>query len=88
MLSPLAILATVFDRLGHNETATIVSGFADTPFTRASFPEMTVLVTHLREVLGEDAYESLAHTGATKTAAALVPYAFEQIDRARAELPR
>ncbi len=88
MLSPLAILATVFDRLGHNETATIVSGFADTPFTRASFPEMTVLVTHLREVLGEDAYESLAHTGATMTAAAMVPYAFEQIDRARAELPR
>jgi len=41
---------------------------------------------HLREVLGNDVYESFARAGAAMTTAAVVTYAFDQIDQARAEL--
>ena len=37
-------------------------------------------------VLGDEPYESLAHKGATMTTAAMVTYAYDQIDQARAEL--
>jgi hypothetical protein len=43
-------------------------------------------VAHLRDVLGEAIYESLARKGETMTTAAIVTYAFAQIDEARAEL--
>jgi hypothetical protein len=43
-------------------------------------------LTHLRDVLGDDAYESLAHKGQTMTTVATVAYAYDQIDQARAEL--
>jgi hypothetical protein len=42
--------------------------------------------TRLREVLGEQTYESLAATGKTMTTAAGVTYAYDQIDQARTEL--
>ncbi|MCW2687913.1 MAG: Cyclase, partial [Mycobacterium sp.] len=38
MMTPMAILATVLDRLRHYEPAATISGFAGTPFTRSSFP--------------------------------------------------
>ena len=87
VLTPLAILGTVLDRLGRHESAATISGFADTPFTRASFPEMAILVDHLREALGDDAYGALARVGEVMAPAAMATYAFEQIDLARAELP-
>jgi hypothetical protein len=37
-------------------------------------------------VLGEATYESFARTGETMTTAAMVAYAYDQIDQARAEL--
>jgi predicted ATPase/class 3 adenylate cyclase len=86
MLTPLAILATVLDRLGHNEPAATLSGFAGTPFTRTSFPEMNTLITHLREVLGDNAYEALARAGEGMTPAAMATFALEQIEIARADL--
>jgi predicted ATPase len=86
MLTPLAILATVLDRLGRYEPAAKVSGFAGTPFTRASFPEMHILINHLREVLGEDAYEAFARVGAGMSPGAMAAFALEQIDIARADL--
>jgi hypothetical protein len=43
-------------------------------------------ITHLREVLGEQTYESLARKGETMTIAEMVAYAYDQIDQARAEL--
>jgi hypothetical protein len=43
-------------------------------------------ITHLRDVLGDPAYESLARTGETMTAAAIATYAYDQIDQARTEL--
>jgi hypothetical protein len=41
---------------------------------------------HLREVLGDQTYESLANNGAMMTTAATVAYAYDQIDQARIEL--
>ena len=81
MLSPLAVLAASLDRLGHHEPAAVIGHFADTPFTRAGYPEITTTITHLREALGDDAYEALAAQGASMTNAAMAAYAFEQIDR-------
>jgi hypothetical protein len=47
---------------------------------------MHTLISHLREVLGGDAYEALAHEGKAMTSAAMATYALDQIDRARAQL--
>ena len=46
----------------------------------------TTAITHLRDVLGEATYESLARKGETMTTAAMATYAYDQIDQARAEL--
>jgi hypothetical protein len=86
MPSAYAVLAAVLDRLGHYETAATFSAFATTPFALATYPEIHATVAHLREVLGNDAYESLVRAGATMPNSALVTYAFEQIDQARTEV--
>jgi predicted ATPase len=88
MHSPLAILAAYFDRLGRYEPAATISEFAANPLTRTAFPEISAAIVHLREVLGDEAYESLAHTGENMTSAAMAAYAFDQIDLARAQLLR
>jgi hypothetical protein len=82
----LAILAAHFDRLGRHEAAATVAGFAFSPITAAISPEINTAIAHLREVLGDPAYESLAREGETMTTAAMVTYAYDQIDQARAEL--
>jgi hypothetical protein len=84
--SPLAILTALLDRLGHHEPAATISGFAATPFARTSFPEINTAITHLREVLGDQAYETLARVGKNMTTAGIATYALDQIDRARAGL--
>ena len=83
---PLAILAALFDRLGRYEPAATIAGFALSPFSAAAVPEITTAITHLREVLGEATYESLARKGETMTTAAMATYAYDQIDQARTEL--
>ena len=83
---PLAILAALFDRLGRYEPAATIAGFALSPLAAAAVPEITTTITHLRDVLGEATYESLAHKGETMTTAAMATYAYDQIDQARAEL--
>jgi predicted ATPase/class 3 adenylate cyclase len=83
---PLAFLAVLFDRLGRYEPAATVTGFALSPLTAAALPEITTTITHLRDVLGEATYESLAHKGQAMTTAAMVAYAYDQIDQARTEL--
>jgi hypothetical protein len=54
--------------------------------TGPAFPEITSTIAHLREVLGDKVYESLAHNGANMTNASVAQYALEQIGQARAEL--
>ncbi len=83
---PLAILAALFDRLGRYEPAATIAGFALSPLAAATFPEITTTITHLRGVLGESTYESLARKGEAMTTAAMATYAYDQIDQARTTL--
>jgi tetratricopeptide (TPR) repeat protein len=83
---PLAVLAVLFDRLGRYEPAAIIAGFALSPIAAAGAPEITTAITDLREALNEETYESLARKGETMTTAAMVTYAYDQIDQTRAEL--
>ncbi|MGO9286353.1 MAG: ATP-binding protein, partial [Mycobacterium sp.] len=85
---PLAILAALFDRLGRLEPAATIAGFALSPIAAAAVPEITTAITHLRGVLGEATYESLARKGETMTTATMATYAYDQIDQARTELER
>jgi predicted ATPase len=83
---PLAVLAVLFDRLGRYEPAATIVGFALSPLAATGVPEITTAITHLRDVLGDPAYESLARKGETMTTAAIATYAYDQIDQARTEL--
>ena len=82
----MAALAALFDRLGRHEPAATIAGFALSPLTAVADPELTTAITHLRDVLGDQTYESLARKGEAMTTAAMATYAYDQIDQARAEL--
>ena len=82
----LAVLAAFLDRLGRYEPAATIAGFALNPLTAAWVPEIGTAIAHLRDVLGDQTYESLARKGETMTTAAMATYAYDQIDQARAEL--
>ncbi len=86
MRAPLAILATVLYRLGRLEPAATISGSAFSPLTAGAFFELSSTIGELREVLGKQIYESLAHHGAAMSTAAVVTYAYDQIDQARTYL--
>ncbi len=79
-----SILAALFDRLGRHEPAATIAGFAVSPLTAVA--EFNTAIAHLRDVLGEATYESLARKGETMTTAEMVTYAYDQIDQARTEL--
>ncbi len=83
---PLAILAAFLDRLRRYEPAATIAGYAFSPMSAAWSPEVATAIAHLREVLGDQTYESLARKGETMTAAAMVTYVYDQIDQARVEL--
>ncbi|MGA8332463.1 MAG: adenylate/guanylate cyclase domain-containing protein, partial [Mycobacterium sp.] len=83
---PLAVLAVLFDRLGRYEAAATIAGFALSPLAAVGVPEITTAITHLRDVLGEATYGSLAREGETMTTSATATYAYDQIDQARTEL--
>ncbi|MGB9223215.1 MAG: adenylate/guanylate cyclase domain-containing protein, partial [Mycobacterium sp.] len=83
---PLAVLAALFDRLARYEPAATIAAFAFSPIAAAGVPELTAAIAHLRDVLGEATYESLARKGETMTTAAMATYAYDQIDQARTEL--
>jgi hypothetical protein len=80
-----AVLAALFDRLGRSEPAATIAGSAFSPLTTA-LPEFSAAIAHLRDVLGDQTYESIAREGATMTTAAMATYAYDQIDQARTEL--
>jgi predicted ATPase len=84
--SPLVLLAALFDRLGRYESAATIAGFGSNPLSGAAFPETSTAAGHVRDVLGNEIYESLARKGETMTTAAMATYAYDQIDQARAEL--
>jgi hypothetical protein len=86
MRAVLAALAACLDRLERYEQAATIAGFGFSPLTRAWIPEFGSLIAHLRGVLGDQTYESLARKGETMTTAEMVTYAYDQIDQARTEL--
>jgi predicted ATPase len=88
IFAPLGYLATFFDRLGRYEPAATIAGFAVTSPVAAlpAVAEFRTATAHLRNVLGEATYESLARRGETMTTAEIVKYAYDQIDQARTEL--
>jgi hypothetical protein len=81
----LAELAVILHRLRRYESAATIAGCALTPLTK-THPGLNAAITHLREVLGDQTYEALAHKGETITTAEMVAYAYDQIDQARADL--
>lgn len=83
---PLTVLAALFDRLGLVEPAATIAGFACSPLTTTANPEFTTAINDLRDVLGSQNYESLARKGEAMTTAAMVTYAYDQIDQARTQL--
>ena len=86
MCAALASLAAFLDRLGCYDPAATIAGFAFNPVTAAWVPELGSTIAHLRNILGDQAYESLAHQGETMTTAEMATYAYAQIDEARAQL--
>ena len=49
-------------------------------------PGAGATIMHLREVLGNQPYEWFARTGEAMTTAAIVAYAYDQIEQARGEM--
>ena len=87
MRSPLTYPAIFLDRLGDDEPAATIAGFAAVnPMAATTLPDLGTAITHLREVLGDQTYESLATKGEAMTISAMVTYAYDQIDQARTEL--
>ncbi|WP_454790842.1 ATP-binding protein [Mycolicibacterium lutetiense] len=85
---PLTVLAALFDRLGRVEPAATIAGFAVSPLTATANPELSTAINDLRDVLGNQTYEALARRGEAMTTAAMVTYAYDQIDQARTALTR
>ncbi|MFZ0906062.1 MAG: adenylate/guanylate cyclase domain-containing protein, partial [Mycobacterium sp.] len=81
----VSVLAAVFDRLGRYEPAATMAGFAVIPYLEM-LAEFNTLIAHLRDVLGDQTYESLARKGETMTTTAMATYAYDQIDQARTTL--
>jgi predicted ATPase len=84
--SPLTNLTILLDKAGRYESAATVAGFAFSPLTAASFPDIHTTIAHLRQVLGDRVYGSLAREGEVMSTTTMVMYAYDQIDQARAEL--
>jgi hypothetical protein len=85
-LLALAVLAILLQRLARHEPAATIAGFASNLMTAFAVRELGTAITHLRDVLGDMTYESLARKGETMSPAAMATYAYDQIDQARAEL--
>jgi hypothetical protein len=86
MRGPLAVVAAFFTGSDATHRRPPSSGSRSIPGPAAEIPEIAATITHLRDVLGEQAHESLAREGETMTAAAIAAYAYDQIDQARTKL--
>jgi tetratricopeptide (TPR) repeat protein len=83
---PLAVLATILDRLGRTDAAATIAGYASSPISKAWVPELGPMVAHLRSVLSDETFESLYRRGAAMTGAAVAAYAYREIAAAREQL--
>jgi predicted ATPase len=80
-----AELVSLLHRLGRHGPAATIGGSAFSPLT-ATLPEFSATIADLRDLLGDQTYESLARKGESMTTAEMAAYAFAQIDQARAAL--
>jgi predicted ATPase len=76
-------LAMLLARLGHHKPAATITGFALSPVTAGRLAKVT---EDLREVLGDDGYDSSAREGESMALTTIVNYAYEQIDLIRADI--
>jgi predicted ATPase/class 3 adenylate cyclase len=86
MRNPLAALTVLLDRLGRFEPAATLAGYAASPMTAIVVPELHTTVAHLREVLGDETYESHAAEGEAMTDSNAAQYAYMQIEAARTDV--
>ena len=82
----IGVLAALLDRFERYEAAATISAFAEVPVARGTYPEIDTTIAHLRDVLGDESYESLARAGMTMSNTAMAKFALEQIDELRAHL--
>ena len=82
----LATLAVLLDRLGRLEPVATIAGSAFGALSASAVPQLSTVIAHLHDALGDQTYESLARKGETMTTAEIVAYAYDQIDQARAQL--
>jgi predicted ATPase len=82
----MGVLAALLDRFERYEAAATISAYAEVPVARGTYPEIDTAIAHLRDVLGDEPYESFARAGMTMSNAALAKFALEQIDQLRARL--
>jgi predicted ATPase len=84
----MGVLVALLDRFERYEAAATISAFAEGPVARGTYPEIDTAIAHLRDVLGDEPYESLASAGMAMSNAAAAKFALEQIDQMRAHLMR
>jgi hypothetical protein len=84
--TPVAVLCAFLHRIGQFEAAATLAGFAFSPIALDAAPEFTATIEPLRDVLGDQTYESLFRKGEAMTIAAMATYAYNQIDQTRTEL--
>jgi hypothetical protein len=63
-----------------------LSGRSKPPPQSITTTALNTAIAHLRDVLVDQTYESLARKGETMTTAAIAMFAYDQIDQARTEL--
>jgi hypothetical protein len=86
LLSDLPTLKAQFKyEMGNRRPGTMSEALRQHEY-QAGFPEANTAIAHLRDVLGDQTYESLARKGEAMTTAAMATYAHDQIDQARTEL--
>ena len=62
---------------GRYESAATITGFAVSPLTTAAISEINTAIAQLRDVLGDQTYDSLARMGETMTTAEMATYAYD-----------
>ena len=81
--TPLTVLASILQDIGHVESAAVIAGCGAT-LAMAGFPELAATIDDIRETLGADAFDALAARGQAMETNAMFRYALEQIEEARA----
>jgi predicted ATPase len=82
----LRILAACLHRVERYESAATIAGFARSDLSETVMPEVNAAIVHVRQILGDASYESLARKGKGMTTAAALEYAYDQIHQARVAL--